>query len=269
MTIGALRELLSVFQEVQLGDSPAFPSEYDQPLERLMDLIREIEPAESDELWSQYPDLVEWQPVVTALYTRSIRRSEIASARKIISSSSTGSNQDLIKTMGEFTRESYDRVRDMFDIVDFTSARRFVMIGCGPLPVTMLQVLHNTAVPEILGLDVDAKALAITNELFNVLDSGRLRSELADGSAYDFGTADVIYVANLISPKHRVLTQIAETAASHAEVILRDPYAMGRLFAEEGIKQLDPRLVISGSGEGNHRFLSRHVYLRMRDAGNE
>jgi len=265
MSIETLRRCLSAFSEAAADDS-GISVGHDREIDKLLDALREFDPATSDALWAQHPDLVEWRPLVATAYTQMIRQREIASARDVIDSGAGGGVSEW--TSG-FARQSYDRVRDMFETVNFTGAKRFVMVGCGPLPVTMLQVFHNTSVPEIVGLDVDADALTVTRQLFEVLNPKRLSVELIDGSNYDFADADIVYIANLISPKQRVLEQVARTVASHTRIILRDPFAMGRLFAEPGALSLPAQLIATDTGDGDRHFLSRHIFLRCRDGADE
>ncbi len=160
----------------------------------------------------------------------------------------------------EFTDKSYDRVKDMFDSIDFSSCRRFVMVGCGPLPVTILHVLAKTDVPSVVGLDVSKAAIEIVRTHVDRLDLKRFQVLHADGSTYSYENADVIYVANLVSPKTVTLARIASTARCGTPVIVRDPISLGRLIADRGIDVCGELFMLRDVGPGNNRFLSRHVF---------
>ena len=95
------------------------------------------------------------------------------------------------------------------------------------------------------------------------LNSDRLRALQFDGTQYDYSDADVIFVANMVTPKQVVLARILDTAPHHVRIILRDPYSLGLLWAQEGGAVLDPRLSIIARGAGS-RFLSRDLFLARR-----
>ena len=60
--------------------------------------------------------------------------------------------------------------------------------------------------------------------------------------------------------------QIAlDTAPDHVRIVLRDPYSLGLLWAEEGCVALDPRVSIVARGAGS-RFLSRDLFLARRSS---
>jgi hypothetical protein len=91
-----------------------------------------------------------------------------------------------------------------------------------------------------------------------------VKIELCDGRAYDFSRAQVIFVANMVSPKAAVLSRIADTAAEGVQVVVREPYSLGRLLTESVEDSLDSRLEITGKGHGWRGNLSLDLYLRRR-----
>jgi hypothetical protein len=124
----------------------------------------------------------------------------------------------------------------------------------------------HTTTPEIVGLDTDPQAIDMATRVAAAFAPHRVRVIEDDGVRFDYGTANVVYVANHVSPKTRVLQRIADTAHEQAQVILRDPFGYGCLFAESGVADLDPRFVVARMGEGNRYFLSRHILLARRTA---
>lgn len=160
---------------------------------------------------------------------------------------------------------SYDRVADMFAHVDFSSCRHFVLVGAGELPMTALHVHDRTGVAHIKCLDTRPEAVRSVEALAAWLASDRLSSLRFDGAQYDYSDADVIFVANMVRPKQVVLARILDTAPDHVRIILRDPYSLGLLWAEEGGASLDPRVKIITRGAGS-RFLSRNLFLARRES---
>jgi len=158
---------------------------------------------------------------------------------------------------------SYDRVADMFTHVDFSNCRRFVLVGAGELPMTALHIHDRTAVAHIDCLDKRPEAVRSIEALAAWLGSDRLRALRFDGAQYDYSHADVIFVANMVRPKQVILARILDTAPDHVRIVLRDPYSLGLLWAEEGGAALDPRASIVARGPGS-RFLSRNLFLARR-----
>lgn len=265
MTQDTLDRLLSEFDHCQVDDSADFPRRWLVPLESLLAYARDITPEQSDVIFTDNPGLASWQPRLFRLYARYIRMHEIREVTQNSPGKSSKHKGDILAEMGDFAHQSYDRVRDMFDRIDFSGCHRFVMVGCGALPVTMLNILNKTGVPHIIGLDIDATALDLNKAILVTANEPRLQMVCSDGCDYNYRDADVIYIANLVSPKAGVLGRVADTAGRHTPVILRDPYAMGRLFTEAGADCLDARYTVLSEGDGDHRFLSRHVFLELNN----
>jgi hypothetical protein len=109
------------------------------------------------------------------------------------------------------------------------------------------------------------EAIETASKLADRLGYGRARFAASDGASYDYGKADIIFVANMVFGKKAILSRIADTAAPGVLVILRDSYSLGRLYAENGARGLDPRFEIMGEGEKDRSVaLSYDVYLRLR-----
>jgi hypothetical protein len=139
------------------------------------------------------------------------------------------------------------------------------MVGCGPMPATVLHVHDRTDVPEIVGLDVVAEAVVTARELTKRLGYSRARIEHSDGRSYDFGGAEIVFVANMVVGKPSILSRIADTAPEDVRLIVRDSYSLGRLYAENAASQLDPRYEVVGEGGRDRTVaLSYDIYLRLR-----
>jgi hypothetical protein len=158
---------------------------------------------------------------------------------------------------------SYNRSREMFDLIDFRDCQRAVMVGCGSLPFTMYHIEDRTDVPDIVGLDILPDAIATAKELSEKLGYARVRFELHDGQTYDFRDAQVVYIASTVTPKRAVMSRIAETASAGTRIISRDPYSLARLWVEDSEGHRDPRIDVAGHGDGIWS-LTRDVYFRRR-----
>jgi len=234
-----------------------------------IDLIRaitDLSQAMGDEtaeaLLDRRRDLFDYRPSLTRRYREYIVDMERTEAQRLLQRTWRGP-VSFADVAGEAALTAYHRVRDMFDRVDFRSCRRFVMVGCGQLPVTVFHVHDRTDVPELVALDILSEAIGTVEELVERMGLTRVTAELRDGVSHDFSRAQVVYVANMVSPKRAILSRIADTAPGDVQIIVREPYALGRLWAEAGELDLDPRLEITGRGGGS-RYLSRDVFLRRR-----
>lgn len=156
---------------------------------------------------------------------------------------------------------AYDRVADLFDYVDFQPGSHFVLVGAGELPMTALHVHDKSQVGRIECLDTRREAVEKVDAFGKWMNYDRLVGTLSDGSAHDYSQADVVFIANMVSPKAQVLSRVLDTAKPRTQIILRDPYSLGLLWAEEGASTLDERVEIAAVGAGS-RFLSRDLYLR-------
>ena len=158
-----------------------------------------------------------------------------------------------------FARQTYERVTEALDLVDFSRCRLFVNIGCGPFPAAALLIHERTTVPAIVAVDNDAVAVDLASQVVRRLASPRLAIRQGEGSRYDFNGADVIYVANHVFPKADVLRHIAETAPLDTKVLVREPCGLGLLLAEEGCASLPAPLRILRVGADDANFYSKHV----------
>jgi hypothetical protein len=160
-------------------------------------------------------------------------------------------------------RASYDRVSDLFDVLKLAPGLRFTMIGCGELPVTAIHVIERAGC-EVICMDVAPAAITAAERLKDAFGWSQLHPLLCDGTDYDYGSSDVVYIANMVRPKGAVLRQVADTAGRHCEIVLRDPYGLGVLWAEQGEASLPPALKVGRRGAGS-RYLSHDLFLDWRE----
>jgi hypothetical protein len=160
-------------------------------------------------------------------------------------------------------RVSYDRVSDLFDVLELAPGQRFTMIGCGELPVTAIHVIERAGC-EVVCMDVVPAAITAAERLKEAFGWTQLHPLLCDGTDYDYGTADIVYIANMVRPKSAVLRQVAATARRDCKVVLRDPYGLGVLWAEPGEASLPPAFTVACHGPGS-RYLSHDLFLDWRE----
>lgn len=224
-------------------------------------LAGEIDDEAGDQLVENNPELIaKYGPLATSIYQQYVFDFE-RSAKKQLMDQANRSASWFKAATSFFGAAAYDRAEEMFRHLDFQNANRFVVVGCGQLPFTAFHAHDHTKQTEIIALDVLEDTIAGVGQLAQRFDMKRLRAEVLAGQFFDFDSADIVYVANMVSPKSEVLKRIASTAPSTVQVVLRDPYSIGRLWSERGRDVLHPAFMEIGHGAGAN-YKSQDVYLQ-------
>lgn len=215
-------------------------------------------------LLDAHPGLFAYTPALTNAYRQFVIAHDIAEASRML-------KQDLVGRVAYTDVASkrsvalYNRQSTIFDHIDCQDRRRIVMVGCGRNPFTIFHFHDKTAVPEIVGLDLSPEAVETANKLAAKLGYGRVRVELCDGQGYDYGEADIVHVASMVSRKAAVVSRIADTAPEDVQIILWEPCSLGRLWAVSAEATLDPRLEVIGR-DSVAPGLTTDLHVRRRGA---
>jgi hypothetical protein len=202
-----------------------------------------------------------WAESFAPFQRRSLALAEGREAERLMATEWSAGARAAEQVRSDFGRHTYDRVPEVLRLADFDACRRFVMVGCGAFPAAALLVRDATDVPEIVALDLDARAAAIARGVVEAMGDRRVKVDCRDGASYDYVGAGVVYLANQVSRKDRVLERVHETAPADASVIVRDPFGVGRLVAESVAHRLPPPFRVASLGVPNADFYSRHVVL--------
>jgi hypothetical protein len=241
---------------------PGSSADCERNMPALLALGREIGAEAGDALIDRHPRLSDLAPAASRQYFEYIWKHERAESAALLAQEQLPDFR-YSGLAGKFGRHNYDRVRDMFVVVDFNAARCFTMVGCGPVPMTLYHVHDKTSVADLVALDTDSEAIDTVASTARHFDLSRITAHASAGEAFDYSGTEVIYVANLVRPKQLVLRRIADTAPRGAVIVLRDPYSLGRLLTERGTDDLDARLTITGRSDPEFGHFSRHVFLRL------
>lgn len=188
-----------------------------------------------------------------SLYERALETKE-----SIIITSEVFKNND--RYLDEFAHNSflvdnYKIVKNEFELLERKNPKQLVMVGCGPLPETILFLLDNTNIEEIIGIDSNQEAVFLAGEVLNALGHGdRAKVKYAYGEEYNYIKADTIHVANAVHNKQSVLDRIAKTAKKGAEVLVRNPSGLFSICYQDTysvptsflVKQIDNIISIQG-----------------------
>lgn len=222
-------------------------------------------------LLDSHPELFAHRPWLTQIFAEMVHAQDLAEIGRMLDQDLNGPasfGQIAAETtnIGVLSsKDAYRRLDEVFDHVNFDDCRCAVMVGCGGRPFSMFRIHDQTTVPEIIGLDIMPEAVETANRLAGKLGYLRARAELCDGCDYDYGQAQVIYVASMVSPKSAVVSRIVDTAPDGVQIILWEPCSLGRLWAESAERELDPRLEVTGRTSIWHN-MTRDVFVKRREA---
>jgi len=91
------------------------------------------------------------------------------------------------------------------------------------LPETILFYYENTLIDTIVALDNNQEAVVMAGKLIRSQNLNRIKTIRIDGTHYDYKDADIICLANFVSPKSKVFDQIAKTAKVNVQIVTRTP----------------------------------------------
>ena len=137
------------------------------------------------------------------------------------------------------------------------------MVGCGPLPITLLHVAAKYPSMVLKGMDIDLNAIEVAREVVQAAVRPHIHLIHSHGASYSYHHADIVYIANLVLPKADVSMRIANTASLGTLVVLRDPTESGLHLADSGLNSLSSKFCVVGKGNDSELFHSRHIFLRL------
>ena len=230
-------------------------------VEAIGNLANKYSEAECVAYLKKLTELKKYQAIFKKVYTDYILNMETVSVAGIISNPASRS-LDFLKVAPPEAATAYHRVDEIFDRIDLKKCKKFTMIGCGYLPVTAIQAHQRSQEMKVAAIDISQAAIESVYRLTAHCQLTRIDALCRNGAEYDYSDSDIIYVANMVSPKLSVWKQIKATASRGAQVIVREPYSLGRLWADSLEESLGNSTVITYRGAGS-RYLSRDVFYSL------
>lgn len=225
-----------------------------------------------DALLASHPEIFAHRPALTEAFRKMVHAQDVAEIAMLLQQEVDGpvSFQNVAAKNTNIglmsSNYAYNRLNEVFDYLDFRRCQQVVMVGCGGRPFTMFRFHDQTTIPRIIGLDIVPEAVETANTLAARLGYPRIRAELCNGLDYDYGQAQVVYIANMVSPKAAVVARVAETAPDDVTIIVWDPCSLGRLWADRAEDALDSRLEVTGRTSVS-QTMTRDIILRRRTPG--
>ena len=150
-------------------------------------------------------------------------------------------------------------------MLDLEDAHTLVMVGCWPLPETILFYYENTLIDTIVALDNNQEAVVMAGKLIRSQSLNRIKTIRIDGTHYDYKDADIICLANFVSPKSKVFDQIAKTAKVNVQIVTRTPILFWRMLYEDTVNALNSRLAVVKESPVNPFFLAKTLLIKKLD----
>ncbi len=237
--------------------------ERSEVINEVANLAFEVSEAQGDAYLDTHAPWAAYRSATARLYYEHIVSMETEEVARLLAVDDP-SKRRYMDMASEKGQVSYLRVADMFDHVDFTNCQQFVLVGCGQLPVTAIHVMDRTDVPEIVVLDVSRQAIEAVERLKHKFGWNALHPQLCNGRDFDFSRASVVYVGNMVTPKLDTMKQILDTTADGVQIVVREPYSLGRLWTEKVESLLARQMEVLGRGAVS-RHLSRDLFVRKRN----
>jgi hypothetical protein len=136
------------------------------------------------------------------------------------------------------------------------------MVGCGPLPDSLLCLHDRTEVEALVGVDRDAGAVRMAQDLVDAFGLARIRIMQGDAMDLDYEGFDVICCSVFATPRLGIIQRVAATAGQECSIILRDPFFTGTLLFESVVRSLPPGLEVRAASQSTRsRFMLRYFVL--------
>lgn len=135
----------------------------------------------------------------------------------------------------DYNKKFYQDISTEFDKLDdyIKNGKTFVMVGCGSFPITMLAACERYQQLSITGIDSSAEAIINAKQLKSKFQFNNIVFKIEDGINYNYIDEDIIFIANLVIPKTKVLKRIAMTCKPGTKILVRVPIVYGSLLSED------------------------------------
>ncbi len=168
-------------------------------------------------------------------------------------------NNELSLEDSSFYKKAYDRVKGM---EQFLEKKNVVVIGAGAIPATLIFAQKSGLIKSGIGLDIDKIAVSLAKELTQHLNVNELSYLNINGLDYDFTNSDVVFIANLVRGKSKLLNRLSSQLKFGDHIILREPWGKGVYLAESAIESIGSSWKVIGQDSPCPYFYSQSFYLR-------
>jgi len=260
-----LQSRLDAFRKKLSVDTPSRDDpEFTNAMGEFLDFIRIYEDTKAFDVLAATGNLAEYRSVFGPAVLRFIESIESRLFSELMSKQSPRADK-MSTLLGENRWGAYNGMQETFRLFDHSSCRRFLLIGCGPVPDSLFYLHDNTEVESIVGVDKNAEAVRMANLLVAKYKLGkRIRIEENDACEIDCRDYDIICCSAFITPRRKSLARIVSTAKPGSMVIVRDPAFMGTLLFERMLEAIPPQLeLLAESPTARGKFMLKYHIFRV------
>ncbi len=244
------------------ASGPAFKA----TMEKFLEFVRTYDDADAYAAWENAHPAAEFRAFFAPRVLQFTWAAEQQTHRELLAKASQA-GAAIGPLLGANTWGAYARMAGVLGHIDWSACRKFLMVGCGPVPDSLFCVHDHTSVERLLGMDRDPMAVDLAGQLVNAFGLARIRIEQADACEVDYREFDVLCCSAFLAPRRAIMERIASTAREGSTILLRDPFFTGRLLFESTLDALPPRLaIVSELPATRGRFMLKYYILRVGSA---
>lgn len=160
-----------------------------------------------------------------------------------------------------FVVENYKIVQQELNLFEQKNIKKLAMVGCGPLPETIIFLAENTEIETIIGIDNNQEAIFLAGEVLRALGlERRVKLLCSSGETVDYSDFDAIHIANSVWRKNAILERIEKTGKDGVEVLIRIPFNLSHLI-RENVSKIPYRFI--KKYEGGQSLYQLNSYLLL------
>ncbi len=158
----------------------------------------------------------------------------------------------------ELIRESFLRKEKELQPIDFSNAKKLVLVWSWPFPETLLYIYENTSVEKIVWIDYNHEAIFIAGEMIWWLNIDNITIEQFDGTEYDYSDADIVILPIFVSPKEKIIERIIKTWKDNVQILISNPKWLWKLLYE-WLEEIHPQANIVYKEDFFSSFLAQEI----------
>jgi len=259
-----LQSCLQQFRQNLLDESTfQNPSVFTSMMDDFLEFIRTYDDVEAFNVWAVTGQVAEFRAVFGPAVLRFIEAIEVRTCAELLSGHYPRSVK-MSERLGENKWGAYRGMEESLRLFDHSACRRFLLIGCGPVPDSLFCLHDCTNLERIDGVDKNADAVCMARRLVETFGLNRIQLEVADAGDVDCAEYDMICCSAFITPREKTLSRILSTARRGSFVIVRDPVFTGTLLFEPMLHTLPPQIArVAESATARGRFMLKYHILRI------
>lgn len=258
--LALIAKLQSFKEELEAIHYTKEEQEYFEKMWQVWDFFTSFDDEEAYEVFSHTKEFEEFNMFFVKQDEYFERSLDSAEAINIVTKNPT---EDILDVLANnFSKNVFLQAAEEIQSLDTKDIHTLIMVGCGPMPETVISIAENTNISKIIAIDSDAEAVFVAGRVVNKLGlADRIILRSASGQDFDYSQADAIHIANFVRGKKEVLDQISKTAKGGCKVIARKAKLLSNLAYESVFPELHQRLIVKKEVQGS--FYSYYIFEKF------